>query len=436
MRPPPSAAIPSATAAVSRRGSMRIAGASTTSAPSSASRVARPLACARARVITTLRPKSWARSNQASRSRSAATGPTTVSAGGRMPSASARSAISSSVALTTRCPGSVPRSITAAGSEAGRPCSIRRADTPWKRAHSHVEDERPREGGERLPVEGALGLGRVLVGGHEGDRRSLVAVGDRDARVCRCGDAGGDARHDLERNARIRERPRPPRRPARTRTGRRPSGAPPACRRVHARRAARRSHPARCPGRRVACRRRSARRPAARGAAARAGSGDRGRPRRPARSAQAPARSRAPGRRDRHRPGGRSPVRSRSRAYGKVEARRRSSAAPALSIRSASSSPTAAAVAGLALDAVGDPLAAVGQPGIRERTQRPVRRSREDAPTGVWQLASSRPTTARSQSRRLCDGSWSSGATAAAARSSPARTSSASMPWPGAGTKS
>jgi hypothetical protein len=108
------------------RGSMRIAGVSTTAAPRSVRRAARPLACARARVTTTLRPNSGRRSSHSSSSRSRATEPTSVIAGGPMPACTTRSAMSASVPLTARWPGKVPRSTTATGSVGGRPPSIRR----------------------------------------------------------------------------------------------------------------------------------------------------------------------------------------------------------------------------------------------------------------------------------------------------------------------
>ena len=101
---------------LSSRGSIRIAGSSTTSAPRSRRVAARPLAWARARVTTTRRPCSGRRSSQASSSRRAATGPTTISAGAPMPSRSTAAAIVPSVATTVRWPGQVPRSIAAAGS--------------------------------------------------------------------------------------------------------------------------------------------------------------------------------------------------------------------------------------------------------------------------------------------------------------------------------
>ena len=56
----------------------------------------------------------------------------------------------------------------------------------------------PGKAASGVPVERGLGLLRVLVAGDEGDRRGVVAVGDRDAGVGGRGDAGGDAGHDLE----------------------------------------------------------------------------------------------------------------------------------------------------------------------------------------------------------------------------------------------
>jgi hypothetical protein len=71
---------------------------------------------------------------------------------------------------------------------------------------AHVEDERPGEAGERLPVECGLGLVGVLVAGNERDRGGGIAVRDRDARVRRSGNAGRHTRHHLERHARSGER--------------------------------------------------------------------------------------------------------------------------------------------------------------------------------------------------------------------------------------
>ena len=106
-------------------GSVRIAGASTVVAPSSRRRPASALAWARARVTATVRPSSGrAAASQPSESPSAATSPMTVIAGALISCAAAASASVSTVAITWRWPGSVPRSITAAGSAAGRPSSI------------------------------------------------------------------------------------------------------------------------------------------------------------------------------------------------------------------------------------------------------------------------------------------------------------------------
>ena len=189
-------------------GSIRIAGASTTVAPSSRSRCASALACARARVTAIVRPCSGRDSSQAICSRSAATGPTSVIAGARMPSSAARSATSASVASSVRWPGSVPRSTTATGSSGGAAALDELLRDPRQRAHAHVEDERAREGGERGPVELGLRLGRVLVARDERDAAGDLALGDGDARVGGRGDAGGDARHDLERDARLAQQQR------------------------------------------------------------------------------------------------------------------------------------------------------------------------------------------------------------------------------------
>ena len=106
----------SSSAPSSGRGSILIAGVSTTSAPSSRSRAARPLACARARVTATTSPWSGRRSSHAIVSRNPATGPMSVIAGGRTPSASTRAPMPASVSTSVRCPGCVPRSTTATGS--------------------------------------------------------------------------------------------------------------------------------------------------------------------------------------------------------------------------------------------------------------------------------------------------------------------------------
>src|SRR5688500_7832916 len=67
--------------------------------------------------------------------------------------------------------------------------------------HAHVEDERAGKARERTPVERRLWLLGILVPRHERNGRGVVAMGDRDARVSRGSDAGGDAGHDLEIDA-------------------------------------------------------------------------------------------------------------------------------------------------------------------------------------------------------------------------------------------
>ena len=184
----------------SGRGSMRIAGASITSAPRPASRAARPLAWARARVTATTSPCSGRRSSQASVSRRPATGPISVIEGGRIPSASTRAGQPGQRVDDRALPrqgAALDHRRGLAGIPAGRdqPLGDQR-----QVLHAHVEDERPGEARERLPVERRLGLLRILVAGDEGDRRGGVAVRDRDARVGGRRDPGRHARHDLERD--------------------------------------------------------------------------------------------------------------------------------------------------------------------------------------------------------------------------------------------
>ena len=118
-------------------GSMLIAGASMTAAPSSSSRARRPLAWERARVTTTRHPCSGRRSNQARCSRMRATSPTTVIAGAGRPAAA--SAIAARGAVTVCWSGRVPCEITAAGVSAAIPWAISRrafssrAPTPMRK---------------------------------------------------------------------------------------------------------------------------------------------------------------------------------------------------------------------------------------------------------------------------------------------------------------
>ena len=138
----------------------------------------------------------------------AATVPTTVTAGGRnAPRCGALGDLRERA--PTRCAG-------AAGCRARRPPPARR-DRPavvaaarptsaGKDADAHVEDERAGEGGQRRPVDRALGLAGILVRRHEGDRRGHVAMGDRDAGVGGRRHTGGHAGHDLERHAGLDQR--------------------------------------------------------------------------------------------------------------------------------------------------------------------------------------------------------------------------------------
>ena len=234
----------SRTSAESSRGTIRIAGSSTTSAPSARSAAARPLAWARARVTTTRRAVQGAalqpgdrlaprrhRAGEHDRRRAdRRRGDRRGQLGERRGHGSLarhRPPLDSS----RRLAAVAPRRDQALG-HLGQPLD------------AHVEDERPGKPGERLPVERRVVLGGILVPGDEGDRRGVLAVGQRDAGVRRRGDPGGDARARPRTGFRPPPAPRPPRRRARRRTGRRPSGGPRCVPPGHARPSAARSRPA------------------------------------------------------------------------------------------------------------------------------------------------------------------------------------------------
>ena len=101
-------AIASASGRGSVGGAISMAGNSRTCAPRSSREDARADAWWRARVTTTVLPNSGLRSAQDRRPRSAATCPTTITAGFSMPSSPTRSSREASGAHTVRCIGQVP----------------------------------------------------------------------------------------------------------------------------------------------------------------------------------------------------------------------------------------------------------------------------------------------------------------------------------------
>ena len=111
---------------------MRIAGASSTSAPSSERIADSSEACSRVRVTRTRTPDSGRVSQPPSTSRSDTTSPTTVIAGGRIFARAAADAIRDSGAVTVRIVGSVASWITAVGVDAGLPASISARATPMR----------------------------------------------------------------------------------------------------------------------------------------------------------------------------------------------------------------------------------------------------------------------------------------------------------------
>ena len=118
--------------------------------------LARPLAWARARVTTTRRPCRGRRSSQASDSRRATTGPTTIRAGALTCSRSTASASVPSVATDgalARPRAAFDRRRGLVGVAAGGDQRRRVVAEPLD---AHVEDECAGEAGERLPVERRL----------------------------------------------------------------------------------------------------------------------------------------------------------------------------------------------------------------------------------------------------------------------------------------
>ena len=160
-----------------RRGSIAIVGSSITSAPSASSRARSSLACSRARVTTTVRPKSGRRSNHA---RSSAA---TVADDDRARRV-ARRRRRSSRAWPAPCAAragcrSAPRRPACRGAS---PPSIRRCGDRRRAARAHEDHERAAGAGERVPVDVGAALRRVLVAGDDGEVRRQPAVRDRDAR--------------------------------------------------------------------------------------------------------------------------------------------------------------------------------------------------------------------------------------------------------------
>ncbi len=113
-------------------GRSSIRGSSTASAPWSRRSSENSAHWWAARVTSTRFPKSGFHRSQSQRLRSSTTPPTITSAGARTPSARARSTMSASVPVTTRCPGQEARSTTATGVAGSRPPATR-CSTTWGR---------------------------------------------------------------------------------------------------------------------------------------------------------------------------------------------------------------------------------------------------------------------------------------------------------------
>ncbi len=148
-------------------------GAVRTSAPSASSAEAERSASSLGRVTTIRWPTSGSSSNQRSEGRRATTSPTTSSAGGPNPDATARRCRSPSVPTTVRCRGQRPRLDQRGGRRLGLAQADQRPAEALEAGHAHVDDQCPREPRQRLPVEPAERRGGfgIIVAGDEGDGR-------------------------------------------------------------------------------------------------------------------------------------------------------------------------------------------------------------------------------------------------------------------------
>ena len=127
-----------------------------------------------------------------------------------------------SVARTVRWSGRVPQRTAATGVLGARPPAIRRLGDLGEAARAHEDHERAARPRQRVPVGVGAVLGRVLVPGDDREVRRDAAVGHRDARRTRPRAIALVMPGTTSNGRRRRRAPRPPRRRARTRTGRRP----------------------------------------------------------------------------------------------------------------------------------------------------------------------------------------------------------------------
>ena len=146
-------------AARPRASAVRMAGASTTSAPSSRRRAASGDAWARARVTAIERPCSGRRVSHSSSSPSAATGPTTVMAGAWTPTSAARSATVGQRRVGGALPGHRPALDDRDRLVAGAAAVDQPGADARQRAHAHVEDQRAGEARRAPPSRARLRRG-------------------------------------------------------------------------------------------------------------------------------------------------------------------------------------------------------------------------------------------------------------------------------------
>ena len=182
----------SRSASSSTRSCTSIAGSSMGYAPSRRSAVTSDDAWERERVTRTRVPASGARRAGSRNGCSAATSPTTNTAGFVMPSARAMPA------MVSRVPVTVPWRRRLLDERRWRRCVAAALDDGagdrLEALDSHEDDEGLRAIRERLPAHLRLGLRRILVAGDHGERGGDAAMGDRDAPGGEATDRRGHAR--------------------------------------------------------------------------------------------------------------------------------------------------------------------------------------------------------------------------------------------------
>ena len=108
----------------------------------------------------------------------------------------------------TSCRPVVPQRISATGRSSRTPFARISCDDRFDPLDAHEHHLGSAKFGERLEIDRAFRLCRILVAGEKSDVRSDPAMGHWNSRVSRRGDRRGHAWHDFERNVCLRQRQR------------------------------------------------------------------------------------------------------------------------------------------------------------------------------------------------------------------------------------